>query len=154
MAVLPSKGPIANVTGSSQDVGSARPQHVINANADWHADHGPAANTKATATKPSAGPGKCNVVTGWTVTFCAGASAPTAIQVSVAILDGPSGSTNYLWGPIAISLPAVAGAMNGIVKDNQWRKGSPNTPVTIEFSVAGGAFTVESVAMEGTTVEV
>lgn len=116
----------------------------------WFINHAPAANTKATITRPAAGAGHCNVCTGFQVMFVAGAAAPTAILLTVAVIDGASGGTSYLWGPFPIGLPAVAGAVNGVVMPNLWLKGSPNTAMTLEFSANGGSNTTESVSMAGT----
>ncbi len=116
----------------------------------WTVNHAPAANTTATITRPAAGAGHCNVATALTVMYVAGASAPTAKTLSVAIIDGDTGGTSYLWGPAALSIPAVAGAVNGIALAGLWIKGSPNTKMTLEFSAAGGANTVESVSLSGT----
>jgi|SRR6185295_15775424 len=116
----------------------------------WKAGNLPAANTQATATQAAAaGTGYCNVVTWLTVMVTAGASAPSAKSMSVAIVNGASGSTDYIWGPQALSIPAVAGAVNGIALANLSIVGKPNTATTIEFSVAGGANTVQSVDMGG-----
>jgi hypothetical protein len=119
----------------------------------WKQHSAPAANTQATVSQAAGAAGVYNVCTGLTVTFCAGATAPTAVQISVALIDGGSGGTNYLWGPHAISLPATAGAMNGIALANLWIPGSAATAMTLEFSAAGGANTVESVSMTGVTVQ-
>lgn len=116
----------------------------------WTVNHAPAADTKATISRAAAGAGHCNVATGLTVMYVAGAAAPTAKTLSVAIIDGDTGGTTYLWGPVALSIPAVAGAVNGIALSSLWIKGTPNTKMTIEFSAAGGPNTVESVSLSGT----
>lgn len=117
---------------------------------DWSANHNPAANTKATCTRAAGGAGVSNVCTGFTVMLVAGASAPTATTVTVALIDGDTGGTTYLWGPHVIGVAAVAGATNGIARQNLWRKGSANTKMTLEFSAAAGSNTLETVSMEGT----
>ena len=117
---------------------------------EWHISHLPAANTQATITQAAAGAGKRNICTGFTVMFVAGATAPTAINVSVSLIDGAAGGTTYLWRA-TISLPATAGATSGIARMGRWI-GSANTAMTLEFSAAGGANTIQSVAMEGTVL--
>lgn len=119
---------------------------------DWNPapSSAPAANAQATATQAAAGLGKRNVCTGFAVSLVAGAVAPTAATVTVAVVDGASGSVAYLWGPFRLAIPAVAGAVNGIARSGLWLQGSPNTQMTIEFSGAGGANVFESVVMEGT----
>lgn len=155
--------PIANLAGSSQAAGTRTPQHVMIVGEDgsqvipiaaasvWTAIHLPAANTQATITRAAAGAGIRNVCTGLTVIFAAGATAPTAINVAVNLIDGASGGGTYLWRA-TLSLPATAGAVNGIARQPLWIPGTANTAMTLEFSVAGGANTIESVSMEGSTV--
>ena len=155
--------PLANVSGSSQAAGSRQPIHVMpvgpggeydagygSADDYWSAHHLPAANTQATITKATAGAGIRNVCRSLTVILAAGATAPTAVNLSVALIDGASGGTTYLWRA-TISIPAVAGAVNGIAIP-VWKPGTANTAMTLEFSAAGGANTIESVSMDGTTI--
>lgn len=111
--------------------------------------HRPGANAQATITVPAAGANARNVCTGFTVTFVAGATAPTAVTVKAHLIDGISGATTYLWGT-TLGLPNVAGAVNGVARPGRW-VGTENTPMTLEFDVAGGANTIESVSMEGHT---
>lgn len=119
---------------------------------EWRIQHDPGANAQATATRAAAGRGKCNVLTGLTVMLCAGATAPTAVVVQVAVIDGASGGTSYLWGPHRISVPAVAGVPAGIARQPLWITGTPDTAMTIEFLGAGGANTFETVSAEGTII--
>lgn len=117
----------------------------------WDVQHLPAANTQATISKASAGTGLRNVCTGFTVTLAATSAAPAAVNISVAIIDGASAGSTYLWRS-TISLPATAGAISAFVRSDTWLVGSAATAMTIEFSAAGGANTIESVTMEGTVV--
>ncbi len=116
---------------------------------DWTAGHVPSANVVATATQAAPGVGKYNVCLGLTVVLAAGASAPSAINVTVRLIDGAAGGTTYLW-QATMSLPATAGAMSGISRPMVDIRGSVNTAMTLEFSAAGGTNTIESVSMEGT----
>lgn len=116
----------------------------------WTSVHTPAANTRATTTRAAAGAGVRNVCTGLTVTLAAGAVAPSAVQVTVTLRDGASGAGTVKWAAV-LALTAVAGQLVGAVKDNLWIEGSPNTAMTLEFDIAGGANTIEAVSMEGTT---
>lgn len=120
-------------------------------NATFSVNHAPAANTKATIAQAAGGAGIKNVCTGFTVSLAAQTTAPAAIQVSVALIDGATGGTTYLWGPQVISLPATAGAMAAFVRSNVFIVGTANTAMTLEFSAAGGANTIETVSFEGTT---
>lgn len=155
-------GPIAHVPGSSQDAGGKTPLHVMLLDEDgnaldfqggstvWGASHVPAANTQATATRAAAGAGIRNVCTGFTVTLAAQATDPAAIQLVVRVIDGASGTGTYLWQSV-IAIPATAGAIAAIVRSSIYLPGTANTAMTVEFSAAGGANTIESVSMDGTT---
>lgn len=116
----------------------------------WTSVHQPAANTQATTTKAAAGAGVTNVCTGITVTLAAGSTAPSAVQLSVVLRDGASGAGTVKWAGV-LSLPATAGASVGITRSGLWIEGTANTAMTLEFSAAGGANTVEAVSLEGTT---
>jgi hypothetical protein len=125
--------------------------HQGPANNYWDAQHVPAANTQATISQAAAAAGIRNVCTGFTVTLAAQTTAPAAVQLTVAVIDGASGGTTYLWRSV-VSLPATAGAIVAFVRSNIWLVGTAATAMTVEFSAAGGANTIESVTMEGTTV--
>lgn len=122
------------------------------AGAYTHNNHAPSANTKATITKSSAGAGVRNVCTGFTISLSAGSTAPAAVQLTVALIDGGTGGTTYLWGPTTVSLPATAGATAAFICGQCWKPGTANTAMTLEFSAAGGANTVETVEFDSTTV--
>lgn len=128
-----------------------RAGHQSAASNVWTAIHVPAANTQATVSKAAAGVGIRNVVTALTATIAATATAPTAVNVTVNLIDGATGGTTYLWR-MTLSLPAVAGETRGVQKNNCWLPGTANTATTLEFSAAGGANTIESVSMEGITI--
>jgi hypothetical protein len=128
-----------------------RTGHQGPANNYWDVQHVPAANTQATISQAAAAAGIRNVCTGFTVTLAAQTTAPAAVQLTVAVIDGATGGTTYLWRTV-ISLPATAGAIVSFVRSNIWLVGTAATAMTIEFSAAGGANTIESVTMEGTTV--
>jgi len=117
----------------------------------WDVQNVASANTQATATQAAAGAGIRNVCVGFTVTLAATSTAPVAVNLTVAVIDGATGGTTYLWRT-TISLPATAGAISAFVRSGVWMPGTANTAMTIEFSAAGGANTIESVTMEGTTV--
>ena len=116
----------------------------------WTAIHVPAANAQATATKASAGAGLRNVCSALTVVLAAGATAPVAVNVTINLIDGASGGTTYLWRA-TLSIPATAGATSGISPPGLAIRGTADTAMTLEFSVAGGANTIESVTMSGVT---
>lgn len=118
---------------------------------DWTVVHFPASNTQATASKTAGGAGVRHVCTGITVVLAGGTTAPAAAQVNVALRDGASGAGTILWQAV-ITLPATAGAMNGISRSHLHISGSANTAMTLEFSAAGGANTFESVTIEGISI--
>ncbi len=138
--------------------GRLRLQNGSELSTDWRVGHAPTADTQATATQaavaatvPASGLTR-NVCTGITVAIAGGTSAPAAKQVTVAVIDGASGDAVYLWGPMPIAIPGLAGALNGFVCIPMFEIGTPYTAMTIEFSAAGGANTVEAVWMTGTTI--
>lgn len=119
---------------------------------DWAVTHAPAANTKATITKAAGTGTQRHFCTDLTVTIAAGASAPTAVQVSAALIDGTTGGSTYLWGPHVFSVPATAGVSTGHTLALAHPKiGSQATAMTLEFSAAGGANTIEAVSFGGYT---
>lgn len=110
--------------------------------------HVPAANTQATVSTPTPGPGNRAVVTGLTVVAATGATAPAAASTITAnLIKGASGGTSYAW-QAKMAIPAAAGAMNGISREGYW-VGGANQVMTLEFPAAGGANTELSVSMEG-----
>ena len=108
--------------------------------------HVPAANTQATIAKSAGAAGVRNVCTQITVTLAADTTAPAAVAATVNLIDGASGGGTYLWRA-RLSLPAVAGATNGIVVVPCWFVGTAATALTLEFSAAAGASTFETVSM-------
>ena len=113
--------------------------------------HIPAANTLATASRSAGAAGVRHVCTAITVALAATATAPTAVQLNVQLIDGASGGGTYLWRAV-IALPAVAGAMTGFVVTGLWLPGTAATAMTLEFSAAGGANTVESASFSSVDV--
>ena len=149
---LPGTG--LNVATST--IGSAEYQRVRTFHQDdsdniWSAHHVPAANTQATITRAAQAAGIRNVCTWLTVKLVAGATAPTAVNTSFSLIDGASAGTTYLWRA-TISLPATAGADNGIALSNLWLPGTAATAMTLEALAGGGANTIESVSMGGTVI--
>ena len=129
----------------------ARPDFTPWGPYDWSVVHTPAVNTRATATKAAGGAGLRHICTSLTVVLVADTTAPAAVVLTVELRDGATGAGTIVWQE-RISLPAVAGVMNGIVVPNLHIRGTANTAMTLEFSAAGGANTFESVTMTGVTV--
>ena len=113
----------------------------------WTAMQVQTANVQATVTKAAVASIR-NVCTAITVVGASGATAPTAVNLTVNLIDGASGGTTYLWRA-TLSIPATAGETRGVTISGLWLPGSINTGMTLEFSAAGGANTLESVAATG-----
>jgi hypothetical protein len=135
----------------SAGASGARPAFTPWGPYDWSVVHTPAANTQATATKAAGGASLRHICTGITVVLAADTTAPAAVVLTVELRDGATGAGTIVWQG-RISLPAVAGAMSGIVVPNLHIRGTANTAMTLEFSAAGGANTFQSVTMTGVTV--
>lgn len=107
--------------------------------------HAPAAATQATITKPAAGAGKRNVCRAIAAYIaCVGAQTPIAVQLR----DGATGVGPVLWQG---TLAAPVGGYAAIELHELYILGSDNTVMTLEFSAAGVAGSVQSVNL--TTVE-
>lgn len=117
----------------------------------WSLTHAPAANAQATASKAAA-VGVSHVADCVVATFVAGATAPVAVTVNVAIRDGATGAGTVLFQQ-AMAVPATAGAVNPplvVCPQNGLKlRGTANTAMTVEFAAAGGANTVEAVFLMG-----
>jgi len=113
----------------------------------------PASNTRASSTRAAGATGVRHVLTGLTAILAGGVTAPSvAVQVDVRVRDGVLDTGTILWQAV-MTLPAIAGVMNGITRSGLWIPGTAATAMTIEFSaVAGGANTYESVSMEITDI--
>lgn len=119
----------------------------------WTGVHVPATATQATKTQASAGSGKRNVCTGFTVTICANGTAPVpTTPVTAKLIDGASGGGTLLW-QTNINMPAAAGGIVSFNRSGLWLVGSQATAMTIEFSAAGPTNTYESVSFDGVIIE-
>jgi hypothetical protein len=119
----------------------------------WTQVHIPNSATQATKSQASGGGNVRNVCTGFTVTFLAGSTAPSAATpLTVAVIDGASGGTTYLWRT-NICVPATANAIVSFNRSGIWLVGSKATAMTIEFSGAGGTNTYQSVSMDGVLID-
>lgn len=116
----------------------------------WAQGHAPAGNTIATTTKAAGGSGVRHICTGFTVSVTAAGSAPTATTVLALLRDGASGAGTVLWAAV-IGIEATAGRGSVVSRSGVWR-GTANTAMCLEFAAAGGANTIECVAIEGVSV--
>jgi hypothetical protein len=126
----------------------------VNPDADpddcWTAEDTPAVNTKATCVK-AATADKRHVCTGITVSLAAGAVAPTAVQLSVSLIEDAGGTPSTRWSAV-LALQAVAGDRCGVTRPCWIPATAVNKSLTLEITADGGANTYESVAMEGITL--
>lgn len=125
---------------------------VITGKRYWIANHAPGNNAQATITRSAPGAGYRLICKGLVVGVCAGATAPTAALTSFALINGASGGTSYLFGPMPIGVPNVAGAPSGYVVTQLNIEADVNTAMTLEFAAALGNFSSEAVWMYGITV--
>jgi len=111
--------------------------------------HEPAANVQGTITRAAAGAGIKNVCTSVTAAMSATGVA-TAAQVFVRVRDGTTGAGTILW-TCTLAVSATAGTTDKVSLGGLWIEGTANTAMTLEFSAAGGANTIQSVSLTGTT---
>lgn len=116
---------------------------------DWSISHEPAANAQATITKAAGSGAQRHVCTTLSATIAA-TGVPSAVEVAVRLRDGASGGGTVLWAGVT-ALQAVNGDRAGFVLGGLRIEGSAATAMTLEFSAAGGANTIESVALTGYT---
>lgn len=116
----------------------------------WSITHAPAANTQATISRAAGAAGVRHICTAITATLVAPAAiASGAVQVN--LRDGATGA-----GTILKSFTLQVGGAASISADHAIIQlsglqivGSAATAMTLEFSAAGGASTLESVSLEG-----
>lgn len=111
---------------------------------EWTLHSLPAVNTRATATRPAAGPGVRNVLTGLLARV--NTVAAQAAPVTVVVRDGPATTGPILWqdrlsGAIATNCSTQLAGVNIV--------GSPNTPMTVEFTATPATNNFENVAATG-----
>lgn len=117
---------------------------------NWSVTHTPAANTQATITRAAGAAGVRHVVTSISARLIADAGSVSG-TVQVNLRDGATGAGTILW-----SETLKVGGAGSLTAENAEIKlsglsifGTAATALTLEFSAAGGANTVESVAMTG-----
>jgi len=147
---LPGDGTNMFLSGSAANVSA---KSSVNAQlaarpGDWATSSNPGVNSQASASQAAGGAGVRHVCTSISFVLAAGATAPTATEVTVNLRDGATGAGTVLMSWI-IALPAVAGAMASICLSDLHVVGSAATAMTLEFAGGGGANTYESVAMTG-----
>lgn len=118
--------------------------------ANWSITHTPAADTQATITRAAGGAGVVHICTSITATLIAPAGSVSG-NVQINLRDGASGLGTILWSQTFLvgGATSVSAGVIGIALSGLQIPGSPNTAMTLEFSAAGGANTLESVALTG-----
>lgn len=116
----------------------------------WSVNHSPGAAAQATISKSSAA-GVRQIVTGFTVTIAATSTSPAAFHSTIALIDGATAGTTYLWRT-AVSLSSTPSGIVSYNFNNVWFAGAVAGPVTLEFTSSGPANTVQSVCMWGQTL--
>lgn len=140
-----------SVSAKLRGINKALAAQLLDPDNVWTASHLPNANTKATCVKAAPGAGYRLVVTGITATLAAGATAPSAVEVSISLIEDAAGTPVTRWSAVT-SLQAVAGDKGGVAKAVYIPATAANKSMTLEFSAAGGTNTYESVTLEGYTV--
>lgn len=114
----------------------------------WVAANAPSANVAASATR-AAVTGKAHICQTIHCTFNATAAAPTAAGVAVALRDGATGVGSIIWSS-QMSLPNTAGQSSPPIEiAGLVIAGTTGNAMTLEFTVAGGANTIQTVAFTG-----
>lgn len=117
--------------------------------AHWGQAHAPAANTVATTSRAAGGANIRHVCTG--IAASLSLAAASAASLLLVVRDGASGAGAILW----LQRMAYNGLAIGhyrVELSGLNLAGSPNTAMTLEFSVAPGATNFETVSMSGYSV--
>lgn len=140
---------VRSASAANLSANTATGAPVVTGPGGWSIIHAPAANAQATASKAAGAAGVRHVCTAISATFVASTTAPAAVQVTVNVRDGATGAGTVIWTAV-MSLPATGGASAAPVQLAGLNiVGSAATAMTIEFSAAGGANTVEAVSLSG-----
>lgn len=116
---------------------------AVERSGDWSISHIPPPNVIATVTRPAVANVKhvCS-----SITAVLSDNGAAATLVSVLLRDGASGIGPVLWGQQLINNTGIPSIIN---LSNLAIVGSVNTAMTLEFNVASGINTYESVSMTG-----
>lgn len=121
---------------------------IVTGPGNWAINHTPAANTQATIER-AAGAGTvrhvCTSIAASFIVDTAGVPVTTLLNLR----DGATGAGAILWSKRVSFAGMAIGAFVQIDLSGLQIFGSAATPMTLEFSAAGGANTFESVALTG-----
>ena len=140
-----------NSTGQTVDTdttvaGKERAVSVPPSGGAFNLYHLPAAATQATVTQAAGAAGVKNVATGLSFNSTTVGTAQTVISVS--LRDGATGAGTILWSTQFIQPVNNVFAMAVVLPHI---KGTAATAMTLEFSAAGAAATLQSVSLQGYT---
>lgn len=128
--------------------GTTQPFAVLSAPpGEWSINHTPAANTQATITRAAGAAGVRHVCRSITASII-GLAASAETTVIVSLRDGASGAGTILWST-QLLVAGTTGTQAGVSLSGLNIVGSAATAMTLEFAAAGGASTLESVALTG-----
>lgn len=116
----------------------------------WSATHSPAANTIATCTKATPGVGKKLRVRHISASVAWGNVTPAPVVVTVSLIQDSAGTPVTKWS-MDLPVHATAGGISAFAYSVDI-KIDANLPVTLVFSAAGGANTLEKVNMDGNVI--
>jgi hypothetical protein len=116
---------------------------------NWSINHVPAAATQATITRAAGGAGVRHVCTSIDAALVLPATANQAV-ITLNLRDGATGAGTILWSRrFGIGAANAADAQQEVSLSGLKIVGTANTAMTLEFSAAGAATTLQSVALTG-----
>lgn len=114
----------------------------------WMATSAPAVNTQATASKAAGAAGTRHVCTGISMVLAQDATGGTPFAGTVNLRDGATGAGTIL-GTWFINIATTAYGWNHLEMTGLNVVGTAATAMTLEFTSAGGAHTLESCTLTG-----
>lgn len=114
---------------------------------EWGITSAPAVNTQASATRAAVG-GTRHIATSFSADFSAGTVAPTAIVVVAVLRDGASGVGAILQNR-TLNIQALIADRDHAQPSRINLVGTSGNAMTVEFTIAGGANTFETVDLTG-----
>jgi hypothetical protein len=117
---------------------------------DWAIQHTPAANTVATITR-AADASKAHYVTSIAAGFYNNAALGAAVAGVLQLRNSTTGAGTIIWS-MPMSLKAAAGESVPVLLGGLNIAIGLGNAVTLEFSAAGGANTLQQVALTGYTM--
>jgi len=126
---------------------SAAGAQLVASPGEWGLVSTPAANVQATVTKAAVA-GTRHVARSLDAAYVAGTVAPAVTNVLLNLRDGVSGAGTILWS-VLLATQALAGDKDDYQSEGRNLVGTAGNAMSLEFAAAGGANTLESVALGG-----